>query len=138
MNRIVQLARKVATEAHKGQFRRDGLTPYIKHPEAVASRVSDDTHAQAVAWLHDTIEDTEHTEDSLIELGLPKSVVSSVVRLTKSDGVPYETYMKEILSDPVATKVKIADMLTNLADTPTNQQILKYAKGLQILIEADS
>jgi len=135
MNDIVELAQKIATAAHKGQFRRDNKTPYIVHPRAVASRVSDDPTAQAVAWLHDTIEDTEETELSLIESGIPKPIVDSVVRLTKREAIGYEDYLHGIASDPVAVKVKIADMLTNLSDAPTEKQIIKYAKGLLILLD---
>jgi len=50
---LVRLAEEVARTAHAGQFRRDGVRPYVVHPEAVASRVGDDPQAVAVAWLHD-------------------------------------------------------------------------------------
>jgi len=35
----------------------------------------------------------------------------------------------------LARKVKIADMLSNLADNPTDKQIKKYAKGLLFLVD---
>ena len=50
--------------------------------------------------------------------------------LTKSDGLAYELYLERIRSDPVAKRVKIADMLANLSDTPSEHQIVKNAKGL--------
>ena len=49
----------IATKAHEGQYRRDGVTPYIEHPKAVAARVRGDEKAEMVAWLHDVIEDTK-------------------------------------------------------------------------------
>jgi (p)ppGpp synthase/HD superfamily hydrolase len=49
----------IATKAHEGQYRRDGVTPYIEHPKAVAARVKGDEKAEMVAWLHDVIEDTK-------------------------------------------------------------------------------
>jgi len=54
--------------------------------------------------------------------------------LTKNDGLEYEQYLRRIKSDPVAKRVKIADMLANLGDRPSERQIVKYAKGLLILL----
>jgi hypothetical protein len=56
---VVLLAEQIARKAHVNQFRRDGVTPYITHPEAVVKKLgteSDDV--LAVAWLHDVLEDT--------------------------------------------------------------------------------
>jgi len=113
-----------------GQFRRGGVIPYIEHPRAVVSRVGDDQEAQIVAWLHDVIEDTEETADSLIKAGIPSKLVAAVELVTKPREAVYETYLANIASCPIATKVKIADMLSNLADNPTKKQIQKYARGL--------
>lgn len=127
---IVNLAQSIATEAHQGQFRRGGIIPYIEHPRAVVSRVGNDLDAQVVAWLHDVIEDTDHTADSLIAQGIPENLVASIVILTKNPSSTYDDYLKGVASCPIAKKVKIADMLSNLADRPTKKQIQKYAKGL--------
>ncbi len=61
-----------STRAHDGQFRRDGATPYIVHPHAVAMTVRhvfgcDDEVTLAIALLHDTIEDTTVDYDDLLE-----------------------------------------------------------------------
>lgn len=40
MNEIYNLALEIATKAHDGQFREDGETPYIEHPERVADIAS--------------------------------------------------------------------------------------------------
>lgn len=126
----VALARQIATKAHEGQFRRCGVVPYIEHPQAVVSRVGDDHKAQAVAWLHDVVEDSHYTAESLLEAGIPADLVEAVVVLTKTPGLSYDTYLERVASSHLATKVKIADMLSNLADSPTDKQIRKYAKGL--------
>ena len=65
---IVRLAAQIATDAHRGQFRRDGVTPYISHPEAVAKRVEGDDLAEAIAWLHDVLEDTAIKVQDLVSL----------------------------------------------------------------------
>jgi len=131
---MVRMAEAVAREAHAGQFRRDGVTPYAVHPEAVASRAGDDPDAVAVAWLHDVIEDTAVTADALRERGFPTQVVEAVQTLTKRDGLSYDDYLEAVAASPLARRVKVADMLSNLADGPTERQIVKYAKGLLRLV----
>ncbi len=57
---IVEEAHIFATSAHKGQVRKGTATPYIIHPEEVATIVAEMTKDEdviAAAYLHDTIED---------------------------------------------------------------------------------
>ncbi len=130
---IVELAEQIATEAHKGQYRRGGIVPYIEHPRTVVSRVGEDEDAQVVAWLHDVLEDCDLTEDELIEKGIPEKHVSAIRLLTKTKGVSYDLYLEGVATSELAATVKIADMISNLADHPTPRQIKKYAKGLERL-----
>ena len=37
---LMETANRIAFEAHKDQFRRDGKTPYYKHPHAVAEALA--------------------------------------------------------------------------------------------------
>lgn len=132
---LVALAAKIAKSAHNGQYRRDGITPYVRHPENVAARLRGDSTAEAVGWLHDVLEDTGETSQSLRAQGIPEEVIACVEKLTKKEGIDYELYLASIRRDPIARKVKIADMLSNLSDNPTEKQIVKYSKGLLILLE---
>lgn len=125
----------IASAAHHGQFRRDGQTPYIEHPKAVVSRLTGDTTAQAVAWLHDVLEDTSETVESLREQGISEDILEAVQDLTKDKRASYEEYLNKLTRNPLAKKVKIADMLSNLADAPTERQIRKYAKALLFLLD---
>ncbi len=71
--RQLELAHAIARRAHAGQFRRDGSTPYIEHVITVAGRTSEfggDDQAIAIAWLHDVLEDTKETEESLRRAGI--------------------------------------------------------------------
>lgn len=133
MQEIVALAEAIASDAHQGQFRRGGVVPYIEHPRAVVARVGDDLDTQVVAWLHDVIEDCDVLEEYLHERGIPEKHVSAVIRLTKVNGVEYIRYLDRVAECPLATKVKIADMISNLADNPSPRQIRKYAVGLERL-----
>ena len=62
---------RFAAEAHKTQLRRSG-EPYITHPIAVASilarelEMTDNT--VITAFLHDVVEDTDHTVEEIREL----------------------------------------------------------------------
>ena len=69
----VKLAEKIATELHAGQFRADGITPYIEHSKAVAELVKEyggSEKSVCVAWLHDIME--ENAEGTRKLLGLSK------------------------------------------------------------------
>jgi (p)ppGpp synthase/HD superfamily hydrolase len=125
-------AEQVARKAHEGQYRRDGITPYIKHVEAVVSRVSS-VDEKIVAWLHDVVEDTSVTAKDLIEMGFDRALIDAVVLLTKTEGYDLQNYLEAIKRNPVAKAVKIADMRANLADTPTKKQRERYSNGILFL-----
>lgn len=135
MKAVVELAEQIATRAHAGQFRRDGVTPYIAHPAAVARRLSGEPDdVIAAAWLHDVLEDTRLTATALRESGIPEQVVRAVELLTRQRGRSYGSYIEAVRGDEIARKVKIADMLHNLSDSPTERQIAKYSRGLRELL----
>ena len=131
---FLEKAEQIAVKGHQGQFRKDGVTPYVTHPQRVAKRCMGDDKAQAVAWLHDVLEDTDYTEEMLLEEGIPADVVEAVKVLTKSDGQDYYEYLENVKNNVLASKVKIQDMLDNLSDTPSNKQIIKYSKGFLVLL----
>ena len=62
----LELAKNVAYEAHAGQFMKDGITPYTKHPEWIAHQLCAagySQYTQAVAYLHDVPEDTANNPE---------------------------------------------------------------------------
>lgn len=130
-------AAEIATAAHQGQCRRNGA-PYISHPRAVADRVKGDDIAEAIAWLHDTLEDTGLTVKELIEAKFPQQVIDAVILLTKTDDMDYNQYLLRLKKDTLAKKVKIADLLANLSDDPSDKQIVKYSKALLTLMDKEN
>jgi len=129
-----ELAEQIARKAHAGQFRRDGSTPYITHPAAVVEKLrAEDDETTATAWLHDVLEDTSETAETLHAAGVPERVIRAVLVLTKR-GEPYAAYLDGVKRNPIACKVKVADMLHNLSDSSTERQIVKYARGLLALL----
>ena len=143
--KMVKKVEAIATKAHLVQTRHDGVTPYIEHQKAVAAIVRGDEKAEMVAWLHDVIEDTakedkdrKKVRNSLKKKGVPRDVIEAVDLMTHSKGKSYGKYLEQIKSSSLAKKVKIADMLANLADSPTKKQIKKYARGLLFLLDYTS
>lgn len=133
-----ELALKIATEAHKGQVDKAGV-PYINHPLTVASLV-DTEEEKVVALLHDTIEDTNITEQDLLNYGFSNKIVEAVKLLTHNKNVPYMVYVAKIKDNELARKVKIAD-LTHNSDLSRLKEITekdkkryeKYQKALLYL-----
>ncbi len=141
METLIEKAKRFATEKHKGQFRFDGVTPYINHPEDVARRVAETLDKDGMmesyviaALCHDLIEDVSVTEDDLREAGFPEESILAIKILTKTPGEDYFEYLKKVKENPIARKVKICDMLSNLSDSPTKRQVKKYAEGLSFLL----
>ena len=126
---------RIAKLAHAGQFRKDGVSPSIQHPAAVALRVKGDVMAEMVAWLHDVLEDSSMLADDLLAKGVPLGVVNAVELMSHARWEPYQEYLERIKSSDLAVKVKVADMLSNLADQPSDRAIKKYAKGLLFLLD---
>lgn len=136
---MLQEVIQFAYRAHNGQTRRDRFTPYISHPQNVAERLRGESDEVIMtAWLHDVLEDTKETPDSMRAAGIPESVIEAVQVLTKVPGEDYSVYLTRVKAHPVARKVKIADMLSNLSDSPTDKQILKYAHGLIALLTPEN
>lgn len=132
-DRWIEKAKEIATHAHAGQFRRDGTTPYITHPEAVAASVED--RLKPIAYLHDVPEDTETTIEDLKREGFPDYIIAAVTLLTHKDGQSNMKYWHEILTNADAVKVKIADIKHNLSCNPSEHAKEKYARALTLFAE---
>lgn len=132
-NNIINKARDIAREAHKGYQRKDG-TPYINHPQAVAMLLETDDE-KIVAWLHDVLEDTNITFGDLVNEGIPKRLCEVIDLLTRIKG---ENYLDEILrikENDLAIRVKIADLMHNLSNLENGSLRDKYLLALYILKE---
>ena len=110
---LKDLALKVATEAHAGQFDKSGV-PYIEHPKTVAAIFENDEIRYIVALLHDVVEDTNITLDDLRKMGFPEEVIEAVDILTKRKGEDYfQVYLKRVKQNSTTRDVKISDVYHN-------------------------
>lgn len=102
----------IAAEAHRGQRDKAGA-PYLLHPLRLMLRM-DSEAAMMAAVLHDVVEDSGWTLEGLRERGFPEEVVEAVACLTHRDGESYEEFVERLKSNPLARRVKIADLEDNL------------------------
>jgi GTP pyrophosphokinase len=126
---MIVRAGKVAAVAHAGQLRRSG-EPYVTHPVAVARIVAElglDAPTVAAALLHDAVEDTGVTLESVEEQFGP--IVARVVDgVTKLDRLQFDS--KEAQQAATIRKMLVAMandwrvLLIKLADRLHNMQTL--------------
>lgn len=112
LDRAVELA----AQAHAGQKDKGGAS-YIRHVLRVMHGVETAGGTEdeiIVAVLHDVVEDTTVTLEDLRREGLTEAQLSAVDALTKRPGEAYEDAVARVLVEPVARKVKIADLEDNL------------------------
>lgn len=102
----------LAVQTHRGQVDKAGR-PLILHALRVMLSLDSEVE-KIVGVLHDVIEDTGHTLNTLRGLGYPEEVVRAVECLTKREGERYEQFVERIKGNPVARRVKIADLEDNL------------------------
>ncbi len=107
----LERAIEIAVTAHKGQVDKVGEA-YILHPLRVMHRVQSKDE-MIVGVLHDVIEDTEWTAESLKQDGFSDEVLHSLGCLTRGDET-YEEFIERASRDPVARKVKLADLEDNM------------------------
>ena len=130
-------AMKIAYEAHQGQVDRAGV-PYIFHPFHLAEQM--DTESECiVALLHDVVEDTDITFEDL-EKDFSSEVISALKLLTHQKCIPYMHYVEALKENPIARKVKLADLkhnsdITRLSTlTPKDiKRNEKYKKAIELL-----
>lgn len=134
LDRAIELAK----QHHKGQTDKAGK-PYINHPLRVMNQMKSEDE-KIVAVLHDIVEDTNISLNDLRNEGFSEEVVSAVECLTKQDGENYDSYIERISFNPLAVKIKLADLednrdLIRLPEVTDKdlERLEKYDKALEKL-----
>lgn len=140
--KLTSLAMDIAYQAHHGQVDKSGR-PYIFHPYHLAEQM-DDEYSICITLLHDVIEDTPITFEEL-ENYFPTEIIEALRLLIHDQSVDYFEYIKQIKKDPLALKVKRADLAhnmdcsrlieDNLNENYLNRLYQKYQKALDLLKE---
>lgn len=125
---LTKKALRLCFDSHKDQVDKTGM-PYVFHPFHLAEQM-DDEISTVCALLHDVVEDTDTTLEDLASMGFPTEVIDALTLLTHAPEVPYMDYVERISTNPIATKVKIADLthnsdLTRMDPTEIDEYALK-------------
>ncbi len=112
----------LAADSHRGQvYPSPKPEPYICHPLRVMSAMRSDRD-RLVAVLHDVVEDTSVTLESLERAGYAPDVLSAIGCLTRRPDENYETYIERVAANEIACRVKLADLADNLANNRRLQE----------------
>lgn len=160
-------AKEFATKIHKGQFRADGVTPFINHPARVAELVErngGDERAVCVAWLHDVFEEgisrveqewhiPIRSKSAILEYVTQHDsrwgdeCVLSVLKLTDTwdqDEIGRHGkvwYLAQLLltASPLVLTVKLCDMLANVEESNGSRisQEKRYLKAVRVLLSSE-
>lgn len=139
-------ARALAERIHRGQHDAGG-TCLIEHVRRVAARVAPD--ARVVAWLHEALEHTSISEETLLVEGLAMAELRAI-RLVTHDNIAHSntSYLAHIemlaqatgVGAGLAHRVKRADLSDRLCNPAVRPDGWSppYERGLAILQRAAS
>lgn len=156
MQEQLTIAVPLAIEFHAGQTYGDSDLPYVYHLNCVDELViaayvpKDRDHSEqyskepgdeidllrSLAYLHDAKEDTHLTDQIMLDAGLCQELVDAVTAISKVEGEAYPDYLRKVMANPLALKVKISDTATNLAHSifaQNERRIEKYMRQINIL-----
>ena len=126
--------------AHVNQKDKAG-NPYLIHPLTVAAAGAD-LDEMVLGLLHDVVEDTEETIETLQEkYGFSDELMIALDAISKKDGESEESYLKRVAQSALAVRVKIHDMnhnsdqwrLSLLGPQRAKKFAEKYEKAKQLL-----
>ena len=136
---LVRKAALICFDAHKNDTDKSGY-PYFMHPMTLAVQF-DDEASVCVAFLHDVIEDHGdiYSFAYLEKEGFYKEIIDALKLLTHVDRVDYIEYVKKIKENPIARRVKLADLKHNSdlsrkgGEKPPKYEL--YQEAIKILSE---
>jgi len=129
----------LAVEAHRGATSKGG-EPYILHVLRVMLAQKSE-EARRVAVMHDVVEDTSITLEDLRRRGFPERELAAIDALTRrKDSETYEEFIARVKTNPLARRVKLADLADNLdvrrlavVDEEARARLERYRRALREL-----
>lgn len=137
-------AESYARMAHSGQVNPHNGEDYISHVERVVAHLAKsgaDATILAVAWLHDTVEDTTATLQMIEDL-FGAEIAAAVDAITHRRGETRLAYYDRVGANRIALTVKMSDLRDNtdpdrkadLAEATRVRLALKYQVAHRALI----
>lgn len=109
----LERAIEIATEAHRGQFDKNGCD-YITHSLRVMA-AGKSLEEKIVGVLHDVVEDSDWTFERLEAEGFTSDIIEALRCVTKlSDSEPYDRFIARVKRNPLAVAVKLNDLTDNM------------------------
>lgn len=136
MNNLLEVAIKIAVQAHSGQLDKAGQ-PYVLHPLRVMLLLSDEKD-RIVGVLHDVIEDTDITYEYLKVNGFEgeTEILEALESVTKKGEETYDEFIDRVALNYIGKRVKLADLQDNMdlsrIPKPTTkdfERLKKYEKA---------
>jgi (p)ppGpp synthase/HD superfamily hydrolase len=100
----------------------------------------DSADEMIVAALHDVLEDTDWTVERLREEGFSDAVLQALAALTIREGEEYLSYVRRAGANPIAKKVKLADLADNMDESRLSSlterdrvRLKKYEEAVEVL-----
>lgn len=139
-----------ACEQHRGQNRDDARTPYAVHVFRVAEHLrriaaEQDEEVLLAALLHDTIEDTGITYDTIASQ-FGGGVAELVAELTNDNRLPKAQRRAAMIEhiytiSTRAKRIKLADRLDNVTelvrgDSGTKEKLARYVQETEHILQA--
>ena len=103
---------QIAVNAHAAQFDKGGK-PYILHPLHLMNQLLFDPELAAIAVLHDVVEDSNITFETLKQAGMSDRVIAALRLLTHQPKQSYDDYVQQICPNYDAIRVKRKDLEHN-------------------------
>lgn len=125
----IEDAIRLANEHHGGQQDKAGL-PYILHPLRAMGHfvLPEESDERIVAVLHDIVEDTTITLAILHYRGYSDLVVDAIDAISRRPDETYDQYMQRLSNNPLAVRVKLADLADNLDPRRRSTSMLMPAR----------
>lgn len=101
----------LAARVYQGKVDKEGQ-PYIFHVLRVMLRF-DTPVERIVAVLHHMVEDTDIMLDNLRTKAYSEEILQALDCLTRRKDEPYEQFIERVKENPIAQRVKIADLEDN-------------------------
>ena len=131
----IETAIIIAASAHRGQTDKGGK-PYILHCLRVMA-MGESFDEMVVGVLHDILEDTRTTAQTLLLSGVSEPQLEAIVALTRRESEPYEDFISRVAQNDLAKRVKIYDLFDNLSPAralPNGEKLReRYCRALNKL-----
>ena len=115
--------------------------PYVFHPFHLAEQMETEDEI-CTALLHDVVEDSDRTIEDMEKQGFSADTIEALRLLTHEKSVPYMDYIAALKGNPIARKVKLADLAHNsdigrlaIVTDKDLKRLEKYQKARNLLLE---